>query len=861
MLLGVGAKKKTYIDDVFSTYLYNGTGATQSINNGVNLAKGGMLWTKYRGQNWHHVLVDTERGSSNILKSNTNDAQSTNNTTSVTSFNNNGFSLGSDGPSWVNASGEELSSWSFRKAKGFFDVVTWTGNGANRTIAHSLGCIPGCIMIKCTSTTRNWQVYHRGSGNTHALKLNESDAKDSSTAYWNDSDHTSTHFSLGYAWDSNKNGETYVAYVFAGGESTAATAKCVEMDGSDYFDTSTSSDYTFGTGDFTVETWIRIDEDYAGNNNYPTVLDARTDGSYTNFWVVYVDPSARNIRFYNAGADRITSNVKIERGLWYHIAVVRNSAVTQFYVNGIPQGTYSDSTNYSNTSLRFGANAVNAGYHYDGAFSNLRVVKGTAVYTSAFKPPTAPLTNITNTKLLCFNDSSTTGTTVGTITATGDPTASTDSPFDDPDGFKFGENGDQNVIKCGTYLGNGLSDGPKVNLGWEPSFLLIKRANNTGNWRMFDRMRGLSGHGALDSFLQPHTNDSENSTLNCIDISPTDFEPKSSDTDWNGTGDTYVYIAIRRPDGYVGKPAEAGTDVFTMDVGNNSTPIPLFDSGFPVDFALARATASSNNWWVYARLIQKKYLEANTNISEGTSNGAMFDSNVGFYEGSGLDSGYQAWMWKRHAGFDVITYTGTSTAGHALPHSLGRTPEMIWVRPKSGANSHLQSWRVYHKGLDGGTNPSHKWLSISSSAAESDDTQFWNDTEPTSTHVTLGNSVEANNSTLQYIMMLFSSVDGISKVGYFTGSSSDVTITTGFQPRFVIIKSIGQAYPWMVLDSVRGWGSSDDGGDDPYLRLNLADAQVNFNNGYKTSTGFVVDAGSAFVNNGSGSSYIYYAHA
>ena len=75
---------------------------------------------------------------------------------------------------------------------------------------------------------------------------------------------------------------------------------------------------------------------------------------------------------------------------------------------------------------------LNFVYHdFHGKISNFRIVKGTGVCTTTFKPPTEPLTNITNTKLLCCNNSSTTGSTVtpGTITANGDPTASTTDPF------------------------------------------------------------------------------------------------------------------------------------------------------------------------------------------------------------------------------------------------------------------------------------------------------------------------------------------------------------------------------------------------------------------------------------------------
>ena len=107
--------------------------------------------------------------------------------------------------------------------------------------------------------------------------------------------------------------------------------------------------------------------------------------------------------------------------------------------------------------------------------------------------------------------------------------------------------------------------------------------------------------------------------------------------------------------------------------------------------------------------------------------------------------------------------------------------------------------------------------------------------------------------------MLFASVDGISKCGYYDGSASEVTITTGFQPRFVIIKeTTTSGYPWIALDTTRGWGS----GNDQWLQLNATDAQVSFDQGAPTSTGFTVPAGSQSIYvNAANRKYIYYAHA
>ena len=117
----------------------------------------------------------------------------------------------------------------------------------------------------------------------------------------------------------------------------------------------------------------------------------------------------------------------IHVGQWYHVAVVGHSGTIKLFVNGIQQastGTQGTINSYSNP-LIFGYNESSNGQWMDGSISNCRIVKGTAVYTSSFKPPTEPLTNITNTKLLCLNNSSVTGSTVSPGTLTNDGATAT----------------------------------------------------------------------------------------------------------------------------------------------------------------------------------------------------------------------------------------------------------------------------------------------------------------------------------------------------------------------------------------------------------------------------------------------------
>ena len=208
-----GGALPVYIEEIFQSWLYTGNGSTQTINNGIDLAgKGGLVWIKDRTQAFSHALQDTIRGGSNILFSNSdvgNQAYST----SITSFGTTGFTLGAE--NLTNLSGDNFASWTFRKQPKFFDVVTYTGTGANRTIAHNLGSVPACIMVKRTNTNGDWQVYHRSLANTEYLVLNTTAAKATGATRWNSTTPTSTVFSLGTDATVNASGGTYVAYIFA----------------------------------------------------------------------------------------------------------------------------------------------------------------------------------------------------------------------------------------------------------------------------------------------------------------------------------------------------------------------------------------------------------------------------------------------------------------------------------------------------------------------------------------------------------------------------------------------------------------------------------------------------------------------
>ena len=209
-----------YIEDVFSTYLYSGTNALQTITNGIDLSgSGGLVWSKGRNNpGYNHTLMSTAY--SGMLFSDT--TQGANDyPTDINSYNSNGFTLKAS-TNYANISGTNYASWTFREQPKFFDVVTYTGNGAdNRNIAHSLGVTAACIIVKRTDSTSNWSVYHQGNINgsgsgQNTYSLNTTGAANNLFTVDRSSSTNFTVSDAGAGADScNVNGGTYVAYLFA----------------------------------------------------------------------------------------------------------------------------------------------------------------------------------------------------------------------------------------------------------------------------------------------------------------------------------------------------------------------------------------------------------------------------------------------------------------------------------------------------------------------------------------------------------------------------------------------------------------------------------------------------------------------
>ena len=202
------------------------------------------------------------------------------------------------------------------------------------------------------------------------------------------------------------------------------------FDGSgDYLSFGTNTAFAFGTGDFTLEAWVY---DVGTTAAYALIVGSTNFGVATNTQIYY-DGSTRKFTYYGQTGNNVTSSATISKGTWNHVAAVRSGTTVTIYVNGTASGTVTETANITstiNTTVGAAANA-NPNTFFFGNNRNVRIVKGTAVYTSNFTPSTTPLTAISGTSLLTcqsnrFIDNSANNFT---ITRTGDVQVTKEAPF------------------------------------------------------------------------------------------------------------------------------------------------------------------------------------------------------------------------------------------------------------------------------------------------------------------------------------------------------------------------------------------------------------------------------------------------
>lgn len=427
------------------------------------------------------------------------------------------------------------------------------------------------------------------------------------------------------------------------------------------------------------------------------------------------------------------------------------------------------------------------------------------------------------------------------------------------------------MVRCGSLISGGA-----VNLGWEPQFILTKRAwdTGTGDWPLHDSLRGL-GVDILAKSLFPNNTNAEGAG-GAIDVTSTGFI--------NNNASNIIYLAIRIPN----KPPTTGTEVFqpTVYTGTN-VDNRLVTTGIKTDMAWFRMRSGSGAGYegfvVGDRLRGQPWLktgstQAETTTADGldqqivttTEYGTAFSSMTGVWVGNNTGASttntninanttannHIVEAFKRAPGFfDVVCYTGNATAGRTVPHQLGAVPELMIAKSRATVGGGATEWFVYAAPL--GATLDLK-LSTTSASASS---VAWNSTPPTSSAFTVGGGTNSPNASgIGYVAYLFATLPGISKVGSYTGTGSTQTINCGFTTgaRFVMIKNTTTAADWVVFDTARGIVGG--GAADPSLRPSSTTAENSSNQLGPDNSGFILESTGTNTNS-VGDTFIYLAIA
>jgi len=339
--------------------------------------------------------------------------------------------------------------------------------------------------------------------------------------------------------------------------------------------------------------------------------------------------------------------------------------------------------------------------------------------------------------------------------------------------------------------------------------------------------------------------------------------------------------------------------------GNRTDDRAITGVGFAPDLVWIKQRTSFGNPNILTDTVRgaTKRIESNADIAEGTdSDGLKSFTSDGFTLGTNdkynWDSPhtYLAWCWKgggtptatnsasagatptsgsvkidgsnlgsalagsipatklsanTKGGFSIITYTGTGSNA-TIAHGLSAKPDFILTKRLNSS----QTWGVYHSGL-GAT----KYLALNSTAVAGTSSSFWQDTEPTTSVISLGTEGRVNGNSQTYVAYAWHNVEGMQKFGTFIGNNTDNDgpfCYLGFRPRLLAIKGATEAYSWFVFDSARNTHNLVD----KHLRWDSNDTEATEPTGARKvdflSNGFKVMADEASLN-GSGDTYVYMA--
>lgn len=588
--------EKLYVEDVFSTYLYAGSGSgSQTISNGIDLStKGGLVWIKSRSSSSAsagHALFDTARGLGYGLATQSTAAQvgPSSSGTDLDSFLTNGFTVAGNNNWALDASGITYTSWTFRKAAKFFDVVTGSGGG---TFNHSLGVTPGLVIFKLSNGASSWYVYHRSTPSQTVYLNTTGAASGSGITTVTASTFTTTSFAGG--------GDQWVAYLFAHDETSDGIIQCGSYEGNG--SSIAGPTVTLGwepqwvmiKGIGNTSDWVVFDNmrgmPVGGTDG---ILYANTSGAENPIGAVnWIEPTATGFQIKS-----FAGNVNAASGFFYsYVAIRRGPMKTPTSGTSVFSPTAYTATNVDNR-------LVNTGIVTDAVFARVRdATSAGSFYVADRLRGDAFLGTATTSAETTDADSFMT------------PTAGRGNAFSAMNGFGVGNDATRQLnsgssgqiayafkrapgfFDIVTYAGDGTNNRSlSHNLGVAPEMVIVKDRNDGGTFAWF------VGHKNVTSYQDLQLRSTNAAGAIGVAAFPTSLTGYTSTTfivsqaglsgAVNGSGVNYVaYLFASCP----------GVSKVGSYTGNGSSQtINCGFSGGARFVLIKRSSGTGGSWWVW----------------------------------------------------------------------------------------------------------------------------------------------------------------------------------------------------------------------------------------------------------------------
>ena len=858
----------------FDIVTYTGTGSSQSLSLSF---QPDLIWCKTRSNAVDHKLVDSVRGLTKVQEPNNARVDSTD-SNGITATSATGFTVGSS--SDFNTSGRTYAAWCWKaggtavsntdgsiassvsaNAQYGFSIVSYTGTGSAATIGHGLSSTPKMILVKPTSASGSWQTFHVGIGNTGSTHLNSVAGVDTASSYWNNTDPTSSVFTVGSSNTVNQSGTTFIAYCFAnvpgyqriGSVETGSNPVVItgfkprflltkKIQGSEHwFMHDSQRDTNDDDNRTTFEANNSNAEETGGSARKVVFLndgfqlvggDVDVSGGTTIYWAIGDDEIGSDEdcvvdvpNAVTADADATDTTGGYQRGnycTWNGAALVSNGSSNSTFTNGNLQGT----TSNSNVSGALGTIGVSSGkWYYEitcGAFTG-----GTGLEIGASQEDLQ--------------------STISTSEGAGDC----------PNGYFYINDGRKVNNSSASSYGASYTDGDVIGVA-------LDLDNSTIEFFKNGVSQGDAYTSMNDGTYFPAVGDYNNSGTASFTANFGQMRFKYSIPTGYSTLNTTALPAATIADG------STAFGVLTYSGNGNARTLTGLNMNPDFIWIKSRSSAQKHVLVDSVRTTSTgEYLASDSTQAEGTGvhisgteNGiTIADPNASTIWYNDSSHTYVAWAWdagsstvsntdgsisanvraNQSAGFSIIkaTISGSGTIGHGL----NAKPHMVFRK-------RIDSTSDWYVAVDTGS--VEGYLLLNSTATINTESQGL--TSSVFTAAWLGNSGE------EWINYAFAPVAGYSAIGTYqgNGSSDGPMVYTGFRPKWILMKNATTgSTDWRIYDTER---STDNPMGDA-ISANTTAAEISTSNLIDgLSNGFKCRGTGSFLNT-SGDTFVYLALA